>query len=353
MQMARLKFGVPAALALALALAACGSSSVASSSTATSSSSQTAAQTRTAVRTQTTATPPPALDEMQAAERPLASQFPATRGRSLEQLGALVHQTAQLTAATGTFTPGRQRFAFGLTVSSGGYVYAPTAVYIAPGPHAHALGPFTAAADPMGVEPQYRSEQNAGPNGIKAIYETALPLAQAGTYDVLALTVTPHGLIASPGEIAVAASSPIPAVGQRPPAITTETLASVHGDVGLLTTRTPPEQMHSVSFNEVLGKRPIALLFSTPALCVSRVCGPVTDIAVQLQHEFGNRITFIHQEIYLDNDAEKGFRPQMKAFHLETEPWLFVVNREGVITARIEGAFGLGAMTAALRSALE
>ena len=41
--------------------------------------------------------------------------------------------------------------------------------------------------------------------------------------------------------------------------------------------------MHAVSFKDVLGKRPIALLFSTPQLCISKVCGPVTDIAVQLE----------------------------------------------------------------------
>ena len=61
--------------------------------------------------------------------------------------------------------------------------------------------------------------------------------------------------------------------------------------------------MHSVSFNQVLGKKPIALLFSTPQFCISRVCGPVTDVAVQLQHEFGNRITFIHQEVYVGQPA--------------------------------------------------
>src|SRR5207237_10545506 len=134
--------------------------------------------------------------------------------------------------------------------------------------------------------------------------------------------------------------TPIPGVGQRPPAIATETLASVHGNVGLLTTRHPPEQMHAVSFNQVLGKRPIALLFSTPQLCTSRVCGPVTDIMVYLQHEFGNKVTFIHEEVYVDNQPKKGLRPQLKAFHLQTEPWLFTVNRHGVIAARLEGAFG-------------
>ena len=63
-------------------------------------------------------------------------------------------------------------------------------------------------------------------------------------------------------------------------------------------------------------------------------------IAVQLQHEFGNRVTFIHEEVYVDNQPKLGLRPQLKAFHLRTEPWLFVINRHGVIVDRLEGAFG-------------
>jgi len=154
------------------------------------------------------------------------------------------------------------------------------------------------------------------------------------------------------GEVAVAASSPIPDVGQRPPAIATDTPATVHGDLALLTTRIPPEDMHAVSFSQVLGKRPIALLFSTPQLCTSRVCGPVTDVLVSLEHEFSGRITFIHEEIYVNNQPSKGLRPQMKAFHLQTEPWLFTVDRSGVITARLEGAFGVDEARQALEAAL-
>ena len=51
-------------------------------------------------------------------------------------------------------------------------------------------------------------------------------------------------------------------------------------------------------------------------------------------------MTFIHQEVYVDNQPSKGCRPQFNAFHLRTEPWLFAINRRGIIVARFEGAFG-------------
>ena len=110
--------------------------------------------------------------------------------------------------------------------------------------------------------------------------------------------------------------------------------------------------MQGSSLAQVLGKRPVALLFSTPQLCVSKVCGPVTDIAVELQHEFGQRIAFIHEEVYVNNQPTQGLRPQLKAFHLRTEPWLFTINRRGIIAARLEGAFGVTGFRQAIEAAL-
>jgi hypothetical protein len=332
-------------LIVALLLAGCGSSSSSSSGSSSASGSRSGS-------TRSAAAPPPAVDELPAAEHPQASQFPSAKGRTLQQLAALVQSSAQLGPATGVFTPGTRRFAFGLNTNSGAFVYAPTAVYIAASPNAPAAGPFLAPADPMTVEPRFRSQQNAGPGGIRAIYAAQMPLAHKGTYTVLALTRTKSGLVGSPGEIAVAASSPIPDVGQRPPAIATDTPASVHGDTRLLTTRLPPESMSSVSFKSVLGKQPVALLFSTPQLCMSKVCGPVTDVAAQLQNQFGNKVVFIHEEVYVNNDPKQGLRPQLKAFHLQTEPWLFTINRKGVIAARLEGAFGLSEFSQAVQAAL-
>lgn len=341
---------MPLVLVLVAAIAAggCGSSS---------SSSSVASRTRTSagsssVTTASTVALPPAVAELAAAEHPRGSQFPAVAGRTLRQLAQTLRSTAQFGAATGTYTPGTRRLAFGLTKSSGAFIYAPTAVYFAQNPDAPAKGPFLAPADPMTVAPQYRSKQNAGPGGLKAIYAAQLPIPSAGTFDVLSITRTARGVIGATGEIAVSKSSPIPNVGQRPPDIATDTLATTGGNIALLTTRQPPEQMHSVSLNKVLGKRPIALLFSTPALCISRVCGPVTDVTVELQHQFGNRITFIHEEVYADNKPSRGLRSQLKAFHLRTEPWLFTINRHGIITARLEGAFGTTEVRQALEAAL-
>ena len=160
--------------------------------------------------------------------------------------------------------------------------------------------------------------------------------------------------VAAPQAIKViaAAKDPIPAVGRprrrwRPTRSRRRAATSQAID-----TRRPTSDMHEKSFADVVGTKPVALLFATPQLCQSRVCGPVVDIALQLKARYGDRIQFIHQEVYVDNDVKKGLRLPLKAFHLPTEPWLFVVGKDGRITARLEGSFGQRAFEQALNTAL-
>ena len=87
----------------------------------------------------------------------------------------------------------------------------------------------------------------------------------------------------------------------------------------------------------MLGKEPIVLLFATPQFCQSRVCGPVVDVAEQVKQLYGDKAAFIHMEIYNDNDPSKGVRPQVRAFHLPSEPWLFAIDRRWTDRGRDRG----------------
>ena len=62
---------------------------------------------------------------------------------------------------------------------------------------------------------------------------------------------------------------------------------------------------------------------------------------------------FIHQEVYADNQPSHGLRTQLKDFHLQTEPWVFAINRRGVVVDRLEGAFGLVELRQAIQAALK
>ena len=63
-----------------------------------------------------------------------------------------------------------------------------------------------------------------------------------------------------------------------------------------------------------------------------------------MKAKYGDKMDFIHQEVYVDNDVSKGLREPLRQFNLPTEPWLFVVDKSGKITARLEGSIGVAAV---------
>jgi hypothetical protein len=294
--------------------------------------------------------------KVRAAQSVTAADFPAPAGRTLQEVAdASGGQGPQLGLASSVFTTGINRVAFGVIDSHSGFVYGKTALYVAPRPDQPAQGPYPAPADVLLTQGRYRSKQAATEQDpFAAIYAAQVPFKRPGNYSILAVTETGGKRVASPGQIQVirASDDRIPSVGDRPPKVETDTLASAHGDIASIDTRVPPSDMHARSFADVVGKKPVALLFATPQLCQSRVCGPVVDVALQMKAKYGNRVEFIHQEVYKDNDPNKGLREPLRRFNLATEPWLFVVGRDGRVTARLEGSIGLAAFERALKTAL-
>jgi hypothetical protein len=295
-------------------------------------------------------------EQVHAAQAVEASDFPDAGGRTLQEVADDVGGgSVEVGLATSVFNVGRGRLAFGVIDDQGQFVYGPTAVYIAPTPESPAQGPFAAPADVLVTEARYRSRQAAEETDpFAAVYQAEVPFRRKGTQSLLVVTRQGDTYVAAPSEIEVRTkrADPIPDVGEAAPEVATDTLESVKGKRDLLDTRTPPSQMHERSFDEVVGSKPVALLFATPQLCQSRVCGPVTDVALQLQAEYGDRMEFIHQEVYVDNDPNAGLREPLQAFKLPTEPWLFVVDERGRVTARLEGSFGLAAFEDAIKTAL-
>ena len=289
------------------------------------------------------------------AERPRRGDFPAVRGRTLGDLAASVSASGQLGLASSTLVPRTERVAFGVLGPDKHFLYGPTALYVTSRSGAPAQGPFLAPADSTVARAPFLSKTSAADTAdIKAIYETQVRFQRPGRYGVLAVTKVASGrLVGATGTLTVKRSSPIPDVGERPPRISTDTVASAGGDLTKIDTRVPPDDMHKVNFKGVIGRRPVALLFATPALCQSRTCGPVTDLTLQVKSQYGKRMTFIHEEIYVKNNPDNGLRPQLHAFHLETEPWLFTFDRHGRVAARLEGSFGISAIRRAVQAALK
>jgi len=214
-----------------------------------------------------------------------------------------------------------------------------------------ATGPFPAQIETLETKPAFRAQTTANdPDSATAVYVTHVNFPKNGEWRIAAVVKDGDKLTATllPSAV-VGTDDAVPRVGQRPPRIHTPTPADVGGDLSKITTRIPPENMNKVDFADALGKKPIVLLFATPQFCQSRVCGPVVDVAEQVNEQYGDQVDFIHMEIYNDNDPSKGVRPQVRAFNLPSEPWLFVIDRKGVIRTATEGAFSVDELTKAVQ----
>jgi hypothetical protein len=294
--------------------------------------------------------------KVQGAAAPTAADFPSVDGRSLQEVADSMQGGPEVGLAGQTYTTGDNRLAFGVIDAQGKFVYGKTAVYIAPTPDAPAQGPFPAPADVLVTDPAFRSRQAASEADLfAAVYGADVKFSKPGNWTLLTATQSGGGMLAAPGQVKVVKpdKDDIPQVGEAAPRVETDTIASAKGDEESIDTRIPTApELHQESFADVAGKKPVALLFATPQLCQSRVCGPVTDIALQMKAKYGDKMTFIHQEVYKDNDPNKGLRKPLQQFNLKSEPWLFVVGADGKVTERLEGSFGLKTFENAVKTGL-
>jgi hypothetical protein len=285
---------------------------------------------------------------------PAASAFPAANGKTLRQiLESAGGQSPDVVSPAGAnFYVGTNRFPFGVfTAGQEQITDAQVAIYAAPGKGVDgpAIGPFPARIEDLSTRAAFRAKTTADdPDAAQVAYVANISLDKPGPWVFAALIKTGGGfqysLLPSPNPVG---DYPMPQVGQGAPAVHTPTTGEV-ADISEIDTRVPPDDMHADDLADVLGKKPVVLLFATPALCQSRVCGPVTDITEQVKQEYGDRVAFIHQEVYLDNDITKGPRPQMRAFNLTTEPWCFVVDRSGKVSTVLQGPFSVQELDAAV-----
>jgi hypothetical protein len=284
------------------------------------------------------------------------ADFPSARGKTLQEIANEIGQGGPVLApSVSEVGVGRTRFGFGLFDRAKAQIAdAAVVVYVAASDGGQAQGPFPARSESLAVKPQFQSRTVANdPDAAKSVYVTNLTFKRPGTYQEIGVVRLDNRLVvAAPSQpVRVRRRSRVPQVGDRAPVIHTPTKASVGGDLSKIDTRTPHDSMHDVDFADVVGKKPVLLIFATPQLCQSRVCGPVVDLTEQVKAEGHDDVQFIHMEIYNDNDVNKGYRPQVVRWGLPTEPWAFAIDRRGRIVARIEGAFSADELERAVSAA--
>jgi hypothetical protein len=137
----------------------------------------------------------------------------------------------------------------------------------------------------------------------------------------------------------VAASPTVPGLGQ--PALASHNLrAKDVPDLSYIDSGTPPDDMHQLSIADAIAKhQPALVVFASPALCVSRVCGPQVQAVQTLEPSYRDRLAFIHVEPYQLKPipSREKINPVVTEWRLQSEPWIFLIDGKGIIRARFEG----------------
>jgi hypothetical protein len=144
-------------------------------------------------------------------------------------------------------------------------------------------------------------------------------------------------------------SSPVVKVGEPAPSIKSPTLADVGGDVSKISTDTSPDKaFYETSIADALAAhKPFILVFATPKFCVSQQCGPTLD-KLKPFAAANPAVTFINVEPYMLQSVDGQLQPVLdakgqlqatdvtKAFGLYTEPWIFAVDKDGIVRDSFE-----------------
>ena len=157
--------------------------------------------------------------------------------------------------------------------------------------------------------------------------------------------------------------SDVPNVGDKAIPVKTLTVGDVPDPAQLSSGKQINPAMYQISLDRALAAgKPIALLFATPGFCRTATCGPSLEVLEGLQKQYGERMSFIHAEVYqypfgesvlaqqkaakqamdqnrlmTSEEARAGFSEPMAAWGLASEPWLYLIDAQGVIAARYEG----------------
>ncbi len=179
----------------------------------------------------------------------------------------------------------------------------------------------------------------------RGVYAAEVSFDRAGFWEVeVTADIEGRGVPSATAAFQVLPEHRVPAPGER--AIPSDNLTARSRDAPTAAIdsrarggeKIPDPELHEATIAEAMRRgRPALVVLSTPVYCVSRFCGPITDMIEDLAHDYSDRAEFIHVEIW--RNFEKGVINAAAAEWLLRdndllEPWVFLIGSEGRIMAR-------------------
>ncbi len=220
-----------------------------------------------------------------------------------------------------------------------------------------------AQATPITLEKTYTHTHEDGTvetheAGESAVYVAAVRFDEPGQWEV-EVVATVGDVTYDPSTIGfvVLEESASVAMGAPAPLSETLTLDDVEDVTEIDTSNPPIPEMHTMTIAEaVTSGRPSVIVFATPAFCLSRICGPTKDVVDDLFKQYKGEVNFVHVEPYELDKARSGEGlfavPAFSEWGLQSEPWVFLVDKEGIVAAKFEAVVTMDELKAALEPLL-
>jgi hypothetical protein len=288
----------------------------------------------------------------------------AQRDRPSAQLAPPATGALQVLLTTSELVVGQNRFAFGLLKDHTLLADARVAVRVyalhdgdarltAQAPARYHTLEVIEQGNHVHIHPDGSRHVHGGATDVQGIYVAQVSFSRSGPWGLEVLAERADGTVESAGlSVNVLAASLTPMAGTPAPR-SRNLIASDVSDLRKIDSSEPPDpRLHQHRIADAIARgKPQVIVFATPRHCVSRVCGPVVDVVRTLIPTYGDRVVFIHQEIW--EAGTQTFSPTVQEWNLRSEPWVFVVDGQGMVRARFEGLTTRRELEAALRHMLE
>jgi hypothetical protein len=197
------------------------------------------------------------------------------------------------------------------------------------------------------------------PSGPKGVYESQAGFDKAGIWQTHVVALVDGKQRQADTSFQVLERHAIPAVGDaaipsdnltaNTPGVNPASVDSRASAGGLI----PDPDLHQATIAAaVAAHRPALVIFSSPVYCISRFCGPITDMVDSLGKTYGDRASFIHIEIWKDyqqQTANKAATDWLYRNDNLNEPWVFLIGADGKIAARWDNVVTAGEIEPSLQ----
>ena len=182
------------------------------------------------------------------------------------------------------------------------------------------------------------------PLGTRGLYTTTLSFDQPGRWGLDISVVSPDGR-AQKAQIFydVEETPSTPAVGSAGIRSHSKTIDDVESLTQLTTGSLHDPDLYQTTIAEAIDSGlPTLVVMASPAFCTNAVCGPQVEVLQALKNEYQGRANFIHVDFYDNPEEIQGdlnlarLSPTVIEWGLPSNEWSFVLDREGVISARFE-----------------